>query len=618
VSAPTLTGSTLAGGTGGNYTVTIPGGAAVAATPYRYFFRVRNVAQTNYAIVYADYPALIEPELVSAQACMNCHGPKFTTHHASSGYGNPNGIAQCAVCHDRTGTTLPSNLEMGHGIHNSYNMPGGKYVKGTRSWKVTYPTYMANCSVCHDSQTKLDAANTMTVTAKNCFSCHGSMESWDFTTSGTTFHESMDETTNCTTCHNSTATGVAPALVTAYHNGLVTERGGIIWNGADTSVVEGNKIAMAITGIVDNGTNLAITWTAKYNGGDVSPCNATVGATTPVFFSRTAPANNFSMLRSYFQGDDPIIGMSTAAPGQALAVNVTAANTTCSGNVATTTIPVDASRPAGSRGIVALQGKPAVPNANPAVTTPMLVRALTPTREFVVGTGALPAQQRRAIADTSDCMKCHVGSMYQHGGNRVDNVDMCVMCHNSSSNEKNVRVGWGVDASEAYDGKTGETYEFKTMLHSIHSAGRPGQRPFVIYRASQGIFAWAPDESGLQNWPGAGTNLPVFGAVDASGNPVLRNHSFHAPTYPRLVNDCGACHKPTLGYMVDATKAMATTVEAGGTTWNNQLDDALKGAGSAACTSCHQDAASVGHANANGWTPTVLPNGRQTIIDAAR
>jgi hypothetical protein len=73
-----LTGSTLAGGTGGNYTVTIPGGAALAATPYRYFFRVRNVAQTNYAIVYADYPALLEPELVSAQACMNCHGPKFT------------------------------------------------------------------------------------------------------------------------------------------------------------------------------------------------------------------------------------------------------------------------------------------------------------------------------------------------------------------------------------------------------------------------------------------------------------------------------------------------------------------------------------------------------------
>jgi OmcA/MtrC family decaheme c-type cytochrome len=194
---------------------------------------------------------------------------------------------------------------------------------------------------------------------------------------------------------------------------------------------------------------------------------------------------------------------------------------------------------------------------------------------------------------------------------------MCIICHNSASNEKNVRVGMNVTAAEAYDGKTGETYEFKTMLHAIHSAGHDGQKPLVIYR-SNGIYAWAPSESLLQNWPGTGTAIPVFGSSDANGAPVLRNHNFHAPTYPRALNDCAACHVSGFDSMVDPTKGMALTVEAGGTTWNNQLDDSLKGAGSAACTSCHQDSASVGHANQNGWTPTVLPNGRQTIIDAAK
>jgi cytochrome c551/c552 len=29
-----------------------------------------------------------------------------------------------------------------------------------------------------------------------------------------------------------------------------------------------------------------------------------------------------------------------------------------------------------------------------------------------VGTGALPAEQRRAVADTDACVKCHVGSLY--------------------------------------------------------------------------------------------------------------------------------------------------------------------------------------------------------------
>jgi OmcA/MtrC family decaheme c-type cytochrome len=606
----TLTGSTLTGGTSGNYTVLIPGGAANAATPNRYFFRVRNVAQTNYAVVYADYPSAIRPEVVSAQACTNCHGEKFTTHHASSGYGNPNGIAQCAVCHDRTGTTLPSNVEMGHGIHNSHNMPDGKFVKGTRSWEITYPTYMTNCSVCHDSPAALAAANAMTVSPQNCFSCHGSMESFDFTASGTTFHESYDSTTNCSTCHQ--PNGIAGATVTAYHNGLTTERGGIIWNGADTSVVEGNKIAMAITGIVDNGTTLAISWTTKYNGVDVDPCNSTIGATAPLFHNRTSPASNLSMLRSYFQGDDPIIGMSTTAPGQPLAVNVTTTNTVCASNVATTTIPVDASRPAGSRGIVALQGKPAVPNATGS-TTPMLVRALTPTREWVVGTGALPATQRRPIAETADCVKCHVGSLYQHGGNRVDDVKMCAMCHNSASSEQNVRAGMNVDQTDSYDGLNGQTYEFKTMLHAIHSAGRTDSNPIVIYRGN-GIYAWAPSETMLRNWPGTG-NQPVFGSADSTGAPVMRNHNFHTPTYPRLFNDCGACHAPNFATIPDQAKAMATTLDAGGTTWNNQVDDTLQGAGAAACTSCHQSTSSKGHAYQNGWNPTTFENGRQTILE---
>jgi OmcA/MtrC family decaheme c-type cytochrome len=298
-------------------------------------------------------------------------------------------------------------------------------------------------------------------------------------------------------------------------------------------------------------------------------------------------------------------------------VNVTTTNTTCAGNVATTVIPVNAGVNA-TRGIVALQGKPRVVSVNPTATAPMMmVRAKTPTREWVVGTGALPTDQRRAIADTGQCLKCHVGSLYQHGGNRVDNVDMCVICHNSASSEQNVRVGMGVDASEAYDGKSGQTYEFKTMLHAIHTAGIDGQKPIVIYR-NRGIYAWATDESLLANWPGASsTPIPVFGSDPASPN-ANQVHNFHTPTYPRVANNCAACHAAGFDTMVDQTKGVATTIDAGVAPWNNQLDDTLQGANSAACTSCHQDAASVGHANQNGWVPTVFPNGRQTIIDAAK
>jgi OmcA/MtrC family decaheme c-type cytochrome len=202
--------------------------------------------------------------------------------------------------------------------------------------------------------------------------------------------------------------------------------------------------------------------------------------------------------------------------------------------------------------------------------------------------------------------------LYQHGGNRVDNVDMCIMCHNSASNEKSVRVGMGVEASEAYDGKVGQTFEMKTMLHAIHSAGEDGAAPIVIYR-NRGIYAWATSRDLLPNWPGEGPQI-VYGS-----NDVTQNHNFHTPTYPRAGNDCGACHADEFESLVpDQAKAMATTLEAGEDPWTNQVDDVLQGAGAAACTSCHSDAAAKGHAYQNGWTPQAFENGRQTIIDATK
>jgi OmcA/MtrC family decaheme c-type cytochrome len=461
------------------------------------------------------------------------------------------------------------------------------------------------------------------------------MDSWEFPV-GLEWHLEYGESTNCAAnCHS--AGGVANGLetVTDFHDGLETERVGIIHDGKDLSVTEGAKFNWKITGIVDDKTNLKISWTAEYpKGTPVDPCNTTVTATAPGFHAVTVIEGAFSILRTYVQGDDYILGKSTSAPGQPTSVTLSATNTVCAGNVATTTIPVDTGVTAGTRGVVAIQGKPQLPV--PAGMSrehwdhdTMYVRVPTPTEEWIVGSsGIVPkADQRREVADTSACLKCHVGSLYQHGNTRVDNVTMCVMCHNPASSDQNNRVAMGVDKPEAYDGKVGQTYEFKSMLHALHTASEEGQKPLVIYR-TRGIYAWAPDESLLPNW---GTTPPcekqtptpdiqeyrVFGGdptLDVSCQPF----TFHAPTYPRLANDCAACHKADFAVMPDPTKAVATTLDAGVAPWNNQIDDVLQGATSAACTSCHQGSASAGHANQNGWTPTKFPNGRQTIIDAAK
>jgi OmcA/MtrC family decaheme c-type cytochrome len=584
----------------GSYSFTIPDGNLVAGDS-RYMFRLAAGADRETRVYfYQDYPAspFAGPVAVTAEACTNCHGPEGIGVHGGY-FQAEDGAEPCLVCH---GTDYLSLGDATHQFHSSIWVGRSGEVE-----HITYPTYMNNCSVCHADQDQLNAVNAMPVTGAGCFTCHDSMDSFDFTNEP--FHLDIPdpETANCQACHTSPANGgFARVTVAEFHNGLTTERGGIIFDGVDTSVTEGAKFDWVINGIVDDGVNLAISWQASYEGVGVDPCNAVAGAGAPVFHGDDD--GNLSMLRSYAQGDDFILGQSTSAPGQANSVNVTNANTTCAGGIATTTIPVDDVD--AERGIVALQGKPRVVSVlDPAAT--MAVRAKTPTYEWLVGDGSAPVAMRRDIVDTGECLKCHVGSLYQHGGNRVDNVGMCILCHNSASNEKNVRVGMGVDSSEAYDGKVGQTFEMKTMLHRVHSAGAEGVPPYVIYR-NRGIYAWASDVSLLPNWPGTGPQI-VFGS-----DGVTQNHNFHTPTYPRSLNECTACHASDPAVQPDQTQAMATTVDAGGTVWEDQLDDVLQGAATTACITCHADSASRGHAYQNSWEPQEFPEGRKTIIDAAR
>jgi OmcA/MtrC family decaheme c-type cytochrome len=417
-------------------------------------------------------------------------------------------------------------------------------------------------------------------------------------------------TDNCESCHVAGGVAAAVLVVTDVHNGATTERGGIIFDGVDTSVTEGAKIDWQITGVVDDGTDLSISWTASYEGTPLDPCNATAGPGAPVFFADGD--GNLSILRNYAQGGDYILGTNPDRAGQPGGdVDVSVDNTTCDSGIATTVVPVEETD--AMYGRVAIQGKPRLPSVLDDGTL-MAVRAFTPTYDWTIGDGAA-APERRAVVDSGECLQCHVGSMYQHGGNRVDNVDMCYLCHNPAANDEYVRVDtYGVDPSEAYDGRAGQAFGMKEMLHAVHSAGATGN-PIVIYRG-RGIYGWADDESKLSNWPGAGSDLPVFGSDDGTGNPVLQNHTFHAPTYPRALNACDACHTEDFAVLPNAVDAMATTVEAGEPPFGDQLNDVLQGVQTTSCVTCHTDSAAKGHSYQNGWTPQEFEEGRETIIDA--
>lgn len=654
---PTKNRITLAaavtGGTNGIYTITVTNGAANAATNSRYLFRLSDLSVSSSPglpgpMILVDYPAApVADVLGNSKSCEDCHGTYGNGFH----YGSPAyGGKTCVVCHDANGQNYPLLPGLIHGIHQSGNMPTGKYTAYTRdkakSWDfaIKFPSYMQNCSTCHQSGAPLTAANNQAVTYDFCMTCH---QNWDgFKGTAISFHTGMTTATNCAVCHDG---NTAPATMGAMHNkavdGTYTAMGGLVYNGVDLAVVNGAKAEVKIDSVTRTGDKLAVKWSAKYNGTAVDPCNATPSTTVPSFAHTAVQVvdhgvaqpmkHNFSFLLGFFQGDDIVNADNGATiPGQPTSVNVlfpnqTGTNTTCSANVATTTLTLNAKQlaladKAGAKARVGLQGKPVLAHdAKPAGTGyNYYLRAKSPVYDFKLDTGAAAAA-RRPVADSAACLKCHVGSLYQHGGNRVDNVELCVMCHNEASSDKDNRTEFfGItDSTKLYDNKPGgQTYGFKTMLHRIHASGSAvgGNNPYVIYR-TRGIYGFALNESVLLNWPGTGTQT-VNGATATEKNKgvLTMTHNFVTAHYPRPLQDCAACHASGFSKIADPTKAVATTFDAGVAPWDNQLDDKLQGPTAAACTSCHADSASAAHAAQFGWTPAVLEKGRQTVIDEAK
>jgi OmcA/MtrC family decaheme c-type cytochrome len=658
------TAVTVTPSTNGNYSIRLagygPGGATPAVSGSLIMVRLDTGNSAPQATAVLNYGAATAFDVVSDQACINCHGDyvfRGATHHGA----NPKGVEGCLVCHvrnnvesrlgDYNATTNPTGTGAGtrlmgyvHGIHNSHNMPDGEYnrngsVDPEDAFSIGFPGFMNNCSTCHDSPERVALINDAPVSWALCMSCHDSWDGFSATAVGGAMANTHRNITladqapgapaleKCATCHGATT-------VADMHNGLKTGRSGLIWDGVDQSVEIGATIDMQITGVAVNGTNLEITWTAAQSGAAVNPCNTDIAA-GPVFFGATANAatgmanSNLSILRAYAQGGDWVnvdVGTSPGQPGSA--VNVAAANTVCAGNVATTTVPAETTT--ATKGAVAIQGKPQVRFAPAAGTNVEViqVRAKTPVREFVVADGSLPVATRREIVDVAKCNACHKGSLYQHGGNRVDSVELCVMCHNPASNDKNWRNTYGVVASESYDGRDGMTYDLRYMVHAIHSAGET-DAPWVLYRGNNGIYAFGSRAAldALPNWPGAGS-FPVFGsdtALDGTAQAATtRNHNEIVVHYPRALNDCNACHAD--GWQMSTpnpTLSMPVTLDAGAAPWGGQLDDVLLGATASSCMSCHQSgdpAVQFGlsvHAYGNGWIPGAFENGRQSIIDAA-
>jgi len=494
-------------------------------------------------------------------------------------------------------------------------------------YSIGYPSDIRNCAVCHLPDGQLEIAVAAPVSYYLCMTCHqnwdgfthihdapdGSYAAGDPIFGPTDFHRGAGPDTNCMGCHGAIAT---LDEVADFHNDFQATDAHYdsFYRGEDISFANNNDVTFTIGDITSDGSNVSFTWTASKQGKAVDPCNTDLNL-GPTYQSLGA-------YLAYAKGDDWVNEFVSGTPGQPTGARnlFTALTTECAANEATTTglvLNADALTYA-DRVLLAIGGKAldqdsfqiGASNQNIAY----FVRNASPLQAFDPADGS-PLPARRNAVDNDKCLGCHNGTLYQHGGDRVDNEQLCVICHNPASNDKNTRrenfkivnADGTVNTDATYDGKIAETYDLRYLLHSIHGAFKR-DNPYVVYRG-RGVYAFPPAQYELvydgeewitvevpfpkpTGWPEDGQT--VYGSTNdpASTTP----HTWTVVHYPLPPNQCDACHNEEAYRVPDQTKAVALTTDAGGSDYADQSDDTVIGPTAAACTACHASNTTYRHA----------------------
>ncbi len=244
------------------------------------------------------------------------------------------------------------------------------------------------------------------------------------------------------------------------------------------------------------------------------------------------------------------------------------------------------------RGVVALEGRPVCSDVDPAYACPP--PTVTPTATTFVNvpvrsaaanftfapTGAstamLATDPRRPVVDIRKCQACHDGRKHGdtvvprlslHGGNRNENLAVCVVCHNPNQTDVPYRY---LPTDPAVDPRVAgpETpIDFKTMIHAIH-AGEFREKPLVIvgFRSSVNDFSHVKFPAELRNC------MTCHIEVNGKG-------TFELPLA-----------KSVLGTTVNTRSTYRVTPPALRTISVNPTDDVKISPTAAVCASCHDKA----------------------------
>lgn len=576
-------------------------GAAIAYNPaltHRLAIQLSGgslpVANIIYDFIPAGGEVSTKREIAATVSCNECHD-KLAIH----GSGRIE-VKYCVTCHNpgtvdaNSGNSLDM-AEMIHKIHRGKNLPsveaGGEYaIWGYRASKldfseVGYPQDIKNCRKCHtgaDSATPQGDNWKLKPSIQACGSCHDNV---NFAT-GANHAEGAQDNSTCMGCHGpGTEADVEQAHLTNY----ATSNNPDVPAGAANFTYE--IISVSTTNVVQGSTTNVlpvVTFRILRDGAPLDvvtlPSDLTGGPSFMVAYASTqdgltAPADWNQKGKS--QGQPVTVSLANLRSGAQGSISGSGGNYTATlkgtltGEVWSAAFPADATMRA-----VALQGYFTQTGIGGRYT-PSVIKEVTND------------PKRRTVVDNNKCLACHE-TLQLHGGNRVDNIAVCVVCHNPnlSSSGRGANLSTYVtgtnadtDATIAALGSDPLTYpeaaqNLKELVHGIHGSGkREFAFEFVRDRQTNGVFYF--------DWSEV--------------------------TYPGILKNCKACHNDgTYEVPLTANVLMTTDKTTTGNPAETRTDistvrasvpnttDLVNTPIASACYYCHDTTLAVAHMEQNG------------------
>jgi len=490
-------------------------------------------------------------DIVETAACNQCHDE--LSHHG----GQRRQVALCILCHqpqsheETVGNTVDFKV-MIHKLHDAWQLPsvvaGGTYsLSGTNYSAIVFPASVQasdngftrgfRCTVCHSQTSGAAQANYYATkpTAATCGSCHDNL---NFSTGLNHPGGPQPDDTQCASCH--TPQGELPFDASIIGAHAVPEDLG---PGSAYPLLGGIQITL---NSVTNGL-----------AGKAPTVNFTIqdGSGNPLPYSQMSSLT-FIMAGPTTDYGNTSFGSDVTTPGY-VTENTSASNVSCS-TASVCTYTFTHALPANAKGSYAISfyGSRLAETLLPGDTTQQIVTESPMNNLIYFSADGTPVVNRRTVVAVANCNGCHV-SLETHGGARK-NTQLCIMCHNPSATDATARAGALVATQKALPALG---INMNLMVHRIHDGGT---------LAAQGSSYTVIDNTGNSH-DYTKTWYPGF---DASGNG-------------NMLANCSMCHAGNS----EQTLPVGLNATVNGQAYVNPAP-----AVTAACTGCHADQTSSGHA----------------------